>query len=146
LNLFAERRMFVLGKMAEAGQPDFVAELVDELKGFDGRLEQVAKDFNDEELYEKIIEANQQRGVRLQELIDDGELPQEALDGMQKALDNQAMAMEKLQEALNNAGLAGEQTEDRSGVPDGVTVPDQAQPEVPTDNVPESPGEENRRP
>ena len=70
------------------------------------------KDDADLGILEEIEADIDARGCRLNEIIEEGTLPETALAGVQKALDNMAAAAEKAASAKEMAGK-------KSGVPNG---------------------------
>ncbi len=77
-----------------------------------------------EEIFDLVKESSEQKSARLNEMLEDEDLPEVAREGVAKALENQEMAMEKLHEALKKAQEAGRP--DDAGKPEDTGKPEDA--------------------
>jgi hypothetical protein len=105
-NEFAARRLASLGKIVEEGKPEFVGQLLEEYSNQNRQLTETLDDVDGpdaEKMMQLVTEANKQRNEHLAQMSEDERLPEEARAGMQRALENQELAMQKLQEALEKA-------------------------------------------
>lgn len=142
-NEYAERR---LDAMEQADDPEDLVILLDSLNEHEQEIEDIIDgldEFDAEKIFDLVQEANKQKSVRLMEMVEDENLPEEARNGAAQALANQEMAMEKLKGALAKAQQAREAARSQSGQeydpvpgpPEGVTPgqPDNGQQGPPDD-------------
>jgi len=152
-NEFAERRMAALQR--DEGR-EHALSLLKDMSEHEGRLSQALSqamealeengvgESGDEfiELSERLKEATERRSKRLEELVKDEDMPEQAREGAQRALDNQERALEKAQQAIENARGGADKEDAASASQDGEQVAEEA-----TDNAEEVPGngeDENR--
>lgn len=120
---FAESRMNMLEDELENGRPDFVEDLLAENEALVRRAEAEINDApedqgNLEETIQKVTDAHERRTARLQDIIDNKDIPDVAKEGIAKAMENQEnayqnflRAMQKAQDALQN----GQQEDNGNG-------------------------------
>jgi len=155
-NEYSERRLAAMENARDSEDFDELLETYAEHEQEMGELLEELDEPDFDRVYELVIKSSEQKLVRLTEMLEDDELPDEAKEGAQKALDNQKMAMEKLQAALKKAEEAHDKARSRgnqengeipgppedieSGPPDGKT------PELPVDDGQGPPVDVNQGP
>ena len=119
---FAENRLEMLEEEVEKGRPDFVDLLLQENEAYmneaQNQIENAEENEYDENL-EKAIEqvsaAHERRQARLQDMIDNKDIPEAAKDGMGRAMENQVRAFENFMNAMDKAQEARENGEEENG-------------------------------
>ncbi len=140
-NEYSERR---LAAMENAGNSDDFNELLDAYAEHERELGELLEGLDEpdfDRVYELVIESSEQKSVRLTEMLEDDELPEEAKEGAQKALDNQEKAMIKLGEALDRAQKAYEDARNRGNQENGEIpgLPEDVDAGPPADKTPGPP-------
>ena len=122
------KKLALLEEVTREGKPEFVDQLLEEFDEQNRNLREALDGVGGpdaEKIYELVTEANKQRSERLEEMIADDSLPQEARDGVAKALENQEQAMMKMQEGLDRAQEAREKASQRAGEAGTEQAPEQ---------------------
>ncbi len=102
---FAERRLDALDEMEEA-EAELIEEVLEDYMNHERELGQILEGMdgpNAEALIALVDKASEKRGQRLAQNLEREDLPEEAREGMQRALANQEMAREKMKAALERA-------------------------------------------
>jgi len=103
-NEFARRRFQAVRELAGKNSKQ-IGEVLTALAGHERELGRLIDDVTNEDVILLVTQASERRGQDLLLMSQDENLPEEARQGMLKALANQEMAMEKFREAMEKAGL-----------------------------------------
>ncbi len=123
-NEFAERRLRALEVLEMVNNQVALEAVLNAFQSSEVELLSLVEELDSSDLETVaalVIEASEQRMMRLEEKSEDETLPEEARNGMKKALENQEMAMEKFQGALQMAQEARDIAGPSEDIPAGST-------------------------
>lgn len=121
LNAFSERR---LAAMQSAGNNEDFNELLGTYEEHEQEMGKVLEELEEsdgldaEHIYALVEESSEKKSTRLIEMVEDKDLPVEAVEGVERALENLEMAMSKLEEALSRAQEAHDEARSRANQDD----------------------------
>jgi hypothetical protein len=141
-NEFAERRLRALEALKMVNNQVALETVLNAFQSSELELLSLVEDLDSSDLdtaADLVMKASEQRMVRLAEKSEDESLPEQARNGMKKALENQEMAMNKFREALQVAQQARETAGQPEDLPAGSTG--NATPGSPNETTPGIPPE-----